>query len=101
MARYRMDDGTVVDTVNATQMWNEATRFDGRNQISVNTGSQWVHEQLFRSRKGRYYIVTSSQWQGTQDRAEWVSNHRAAAWLVLNDEELPEDLAKLAEEVAE
>lgn len=101
MARYQMDDGTVVDTKNATDVWEEATEWDGRNHISKATGSQWEHQTLYRSRKGRYYVVHSSQWQGRRSHAEWVSNHEAARWLLANDEELPEELAKLEEEIAE
>lgn len=101
MSRFQMDGGTVVDTDKASQTWQEQTRWDGRNQISVNTGSQWNHEQLYRSRKGRYYIVRWSDWQGSTPHAEWVSNHEATRWLLLNEEELPEELVKLEAEVSE
>ena len=41
MARYRMSDGaSVVDTANATQHWDEDTRWNGNNHISVATGSR-------------------------------------------------------------
>lgn len=101
MATYRMDDGTIVKTENATKSWDEATRFDGRNHISVATGSQWNHQNLYRSRKGRYYIEHWSQWQGSAPHAEWVSNHEAARWLLANEHELPEDLKALEEEICE
>jgi hypothetical protein len=101
MARFKMDDGSVVDTKNAVASWNEDTRWDGRNHISVATGSQWNHQTLYRSRKGRYYIVHESQWQGSLPHAEWVSNHEAARWLLANGEELPDDLAVLEAEIVE
>ena len=101
MSRYRMDDGTVVDTDNARQSWPEATRFDGSNHISVATGSQWEHQALHCSRKGRYYLERWSQWQGTRDSAEWISKRMAAAWLLLNEHEVPADLATEADEVSE
>jgi len=101
MSRYRMSDGMVVDTDNATAHWEEATDWNGNNHISRATGSQWDHQTLYRSRRGRYYIEHTSQWQGSQAHAEWVSNEEAARWLILNDEELPEDLKTLAEQVAE
>ena len=53
MTTYRMTDGTVVKTQNATQSWEEGKRWDGRNMISVATGTQWEHQMLYRSRKGR------------------------------------------------
>jgi hypothetical protein len=96
-----MDDGTVLDTKNATNHWNEARWFDGHNHISTPTGSQWDHETLYRSRKGRYYILHSSQWQGKSDYCTWIDHRPAAGWLLANDHDLPEDLAALEEEVME
>lgn len=90
--RYRMDDSRVVDSDKAAASYDEATRFDGRNRISIPTGSQWEHEKLCRSRKGNYYIVSWSQWQGSTPHAYWVTDEEAAAWLVLNEHEVPEAL---------
>ena len=101
MARYRMEDNTVLDTENATQSWDEDTRWDGNNHISVATGGQWTHETLYRSKKGRYYVEHSSQWQGSIPSAEWVSKRNAASWLLANDHAVPEDLVAEAEQVAE
>jgi hypothetical protein len=101
MATYRMDDGTVVKTENATKHYAEATYFDGHNRISVATGSQWEHQTLYRSRKGRYYVEHTSQWQGSRDSAEWVSHAEAARWLLANDEDVPTELAEHAEAVSE
>ncbi len=98
---YRMDDQTVVKPSNATQSWAEATRWNGHNNIGVSSGSEWRDCQLYRSRKGRYYVVTESRIEGEQDHAEWVSNAEAARWLLLNDHELPEELAGLEQEVSE
>lgn len=101
MARYRMDDGTVVDTSRASAVWQETTDWDGRNQISRATGSQWNHQTLYRSRRGRYYLEYSSQWQGSRDHVEWVSPEEAARWLLLMDESMPEDLAALEDSIIE
>lgn len=101
MTKYRMDDGTVVDTDRATARYDEDTRFDGNDHISVATGSQWAHQTLHRSRKGRYYIEHSSQWQGSTPRAEWISEHQAAAWLMANDHPVPTDLSAVADDVSE
>lgn len=101
MARYKMDDGTIVDTDNASKEWKPSQYWDGHNNIDVNTGSQWVDQYLYRSRKGRYYTVTKSRMEGCQDHAEWISNHEAARWLLLNEEEVPEELASFADEVSE
>ena len=101
MTRYRMSDGVVVDTNDATRAWEEARDWNGSNYISRNTRSQWTHETLYRSRKGRYYLVYSSQWQGSKPSAEWVSKEEAAKWLVLNDKDLPAELEALAEQFTE
>jgi len=101
MSRYRMSDGSVVDTANATAHWEEDTYFDGHNRISRATGSQWEHQKLYRSRKGRYYVEHWSQWQGSRDTAEWVSNEEAARWLLANEQEIPAELASAAEQVSE
>ena len=100
MTRYRLD-GTVVDTDNATQSWSEETDWDGSNQIGRVTGSQWNHQTLYRSRKGRYYVEHTSQWQGSRPHVEWVSPEEATRWLLLMDQEVPEDLAQYVDEVAE
>lgn len=101
--KYQMDGGTIVDTDKSSQHWEENTRWDGRNHISVATGSQWEHQTLYRSRKGRYYVVHESQWQGSTPHAEWVSEHEAVRWLLANGEEanIPDDLKQLVDDVSE
>lgn len=101
MSKYRMDDGTVVDTSKASEYWDEARDFDGHNKIGRSSGSQWDFQTLYRSRKGRYYIQHTSSWQGRRDHVEWQSPEDAARWLIHNDIELPEDLAHLEEEIVE
>lgn len=101
MTKYRMEDGTVLDTANATKHWEEETDWDGRNHISRATGSQWNHQELYRSRKGRYYIVHSSQYQGSRDHAEWVSPQEATRWLLHNEHDLPDDLKEHEADVSE
>jgi hypothetical protein len=101
MTRYRMDDGSIVDTDLARQMWEEVTRWDGNNHISRATGSQWDHQTLYQSRKKRYYTEYTSQWQGSRPHVEWISREEAARWILSQDHELPEDLADLESEVME
>jgi hypothetical protein len=100
MSRYRIED-VVVDTDNAQESWEEATRWNGNNHISRATGSQWEHETLYRSARGRYYVVHTSQYQGTLPWARFLTEAEAAAWLLANEEELPDDLEKYAAEVSE
>ncbi len=51
MARYRVEN-TIVNTDNAVNSWEEATRWDGRSNISKATGTELDHEKLYKSRKG-------------------------------------------------
>ena len=104
--RYQMPDGTVVDTSNATASWAEATEWDGSNQISKATGCQWNHQRLYRSKRGRFYVERSSQWQGSKSSCEWVSEQAACRWLLANDysvdgENWPEDLTRFVDDVLE
>jgi hypothetical protein len=101
MSTYRMSDGTVVRTENAKASWDEETWHDGSNMISRATGSQWRHETLYKSRRGRYWVEHISNYQGSVDRAEWISNEEAARWLIHQDYELPDDLKALESEVSE
>ena len=101
MARYKMDDGTIVDTKNATLSWEETSDWNGSNHIGRSSRSQWHDQKLHKSRKGRYYIEYLSREQGIMDRAEWVSKNAAARWLLHNDEDLPDDLKELESEVSE
>lgn len=93
--------GILVDTAKALQTWEEATYFNGNNYISKATGDQFTHETLYKSAKGRYYILHSSQWQGSHDYATFCEPEAAAKWLLLSGHTLPSDLAGLAGEVIE
>jgi len=101
MARYQMEDGTVLDTKNASASWRDKSESDGQNMVSLATGSQWIDATLYRSRKGRYYVVTSPRIQGRNDHAEWVSPQEAARWLLSQTIDLPEDLKKFEAEISE
>jgi len=101
MARYKMDDGVVVDTDKAQTSWNELKTWNGKNHISVHTGDQWFHQRLYKSKKGRYYINSWSDWQGSTPDARWVTREEAVRWLLLNESEVPEDLAALSDDMVD
>lgn len=101
MSVYRMEDGTVVKTENAQKSWEEEKDHDGRNWISRATNDQWTHQQLYKSRKGRYYLEHTSQVQGSRAWCEWISPQQAAAWLLLMEYELPDDLRECAKDIEE
>lgn len=101
MSTYKMTDGTIVKDENAVHSWEEDVRWNGNNHISIPTGSQWEHQKLYKTRRGRYWVEHWSQYQGSTPHAEWLSEHEAARWLLQNDHDLPEDLEKLREEIEE
>lgn len=101
MTVYRLDDGKVVDTENATRYWKEDTTWNGSNNVSVHSHSQWDHQTLYRSQKGRYYVEHRSQWSGVMDNVELLSDAEATTWLLLNDDEIPEELQQHIVAVAE
>lgn len=70
------------------------TRYDGNNHISVNTGSQWHHETLYRSSKGRYYLEATSDYSGSIPEVRFLEAPEAAAWPLANSLELPGDLVE-------
>lgn len=101
MDRYKMPDGTIVRPSNAIMTWEEDTRWDGNNHVSVHTSDEFAHQKLYKTRKGRYWLEHRSQWQGSTPHAEWISEREATRWLLLNNSELPEDLEQFREETEE
>lgn len=63
----------------------EGTRWDGNNHISLSTGSQWNHETLYYTASGRWVLNRWSQWQGSTESYELVTDQDAAEWLVRNE----------------
>lgn len=100
MTIYKLD-GSLVDTRKAVAHWEESSFWDGRNQISKATNDQFTHEDLYKSSKGRYYIEHSSQWQGSRHYVTECEPEEAAAWLILNEIELPEDLKQFEDDMTE
>ena len=99
--KYRMEDGTVINTEKAPLEWEEKCDWDGSNNISRATGTQWDHEKLYRSRRGRYYVEYWSQWQRKLPYCQWVDERKAVEWLLLNERDVPDDLKHLIDEVEE
>jgi hypothetical protein len=92
MSKYRLEDGKVLNTDKASAEWEEAIDWNGQNFVSRPTRSQWEHETLYRSSKGRYYIERTSQRPESRPYAVLVTNEQATAWLLANDHELPQEL---------
>jgi hypothetical protein len=101
MATFKMDDSTVVNTAKAKKSWDQDTFWNGNNNIGVATRSQWIDEKLYLSSKGRYYTVTSPRISGQTNSAEYLTDEEAAAWLIANGHETPDELQEAAKAVEE
>lgn len=86
------DNGRWFDEDAATE-FVEDTNWDGSNHISVATGSQWNHESLYRTAGQIWILHAWSQWQGSGESYEIITEDAAARWLSSNghhDAELPQ-----------
>lgn len=99
--RYKTEEGKILDTEKAQQSWEETRDWDGVNKIGRSSGSQWSYQTLYKSKTGRYYLEFGSCIQGNMPSADFVSGKEAAAWLLFNELELPEDLKKFEDEIVE
>ena len=72
--------------------FDESTTWDGNNNISDATGSQWDHEVLYRTASGAWVKHFSSQYQGHDESWTMVDEDDAFAWLLKNEhtEAVPE-----------
>lgn len=81
--RQRLDDDRWFDTSKAKK-FTEETEWDGRNHVSLATGSQFDHETLYRTAGGRWILNHWSQWQGSRPSWREIDDEEAARWLVRN-----------------
>lgn len=92
MKRIALEDGSWFNEETATH-YKESRHHDGNNFISDATGTQWEHEALYRTTSGQWIVNHWSQWQGSTETYKPVSSAEAAAWLVRNGHEAPDELA--------
>jgi len=97
VTRAWIDGGGWFD-VDRAERWDEGTRWDGNNHVSLVTGCQWEHERLYRSAKGAWIVYRWSQWQGSRDSYRTIEPAEACDWFVRNGLDVPSDLAELAQE---
>ena len=73
MARLTLTDSPRWFNDSTATKFDEDSRWDGNNHISRATGSQWDHQALYYTASGRWILNSWSQWQGTEDTYEEVS----------------------------
>jgi hypothetical protein len=97
MNRVSLGDGKWFDLDKAVKL-EEGKWFDGRNRISRATGSQWLHESLYYTRKGNWVINRWSQVQGDRETYALISLSEVGNWVIA--QEMDDDkLAGLPEPV--
>ena len=94
-----LKNGKVADLTDA-EKWNEDTWWDGSNNVSLATGSQWRHETLYRTQKGNWIVWHTSNFQGEASGYRQLTPGEAAHWLVTNRHDLPESLSNVVTEAA-
>jgi hypothetical protein len=101
MARIVLTDGTGRwFEGEKAKVWDEETRWNGNNHISLATGTQWDHETLYRTAGGIHVLHQWSQWQGSSETYEEITAEAAAVWLSQN-KYLDGDADEAGGEVAE
>ena len=105
MSRYRLNDGTVVDTDLAVKHWKEATYSIPSMGLPLSkaTRNWWSHQTLYLSRKGRFYIEQTSDIETIPEGTviAFINNRQAVGWLIANDHEVPAELQSIANDIVE
>ena len=94
MKRQSLNDGSEWFDIDKARQYREDTTFDGSNNISCATGSQWDHQALYLTASGRWVLNCWSQWAGTLDSWEEIDSESAVTWMIRNgheDEEIVEE----------
>jgi hypothetical protein len=78
------DSGCWLET-EAAVAFEENTRWDGNNHVSLATGTQWDHQVLYRTMSNNWVLHSWSQWQGSAESYEQISDEDAVAWLIKNE----------------
>lgn len=71
-------------SVETAEKFEETGEHDGRNWISNATGSQFDHENLYRTKGGKFILNHWSNWQGSHETYEEIDNEQAAVWFSKN-----------------
>lgn len=67
-------------SIDAAEVYESQTYWDGRNTRQCATRSQWDHETLYRTAGGRWVMHSWSAWQGREERWELVHDDTVEAW---------------------
>ena len=65
--------------------FNDAEDWDGRNNISRATGSQWSNQTLYRTAQGNWVLYHRSRESGVPSSHQRLEEREAAEWLLVNN----------------
>ena len=88
---YKTESGnTKWFDIEKAEEFKEDTNWDGNNNISVPTGSQFDHECLYLTRMNAWILNEWSRMQGSIETWREISTEDAAQWLMENGHPLPD-----------
>jgi hypothetical protein len=83
--RYDEHEGAILEgwfDPSKAEQFGEATHWDGQNNVSVIADERYGHQALYRTPRGRWVLNKWSQWAGSEDTYEYISDDRAREWLL-------------------
>lgn len=103
MKRVSLTDGSGVwfDADKATK-FEEERWHNGSNWISKATGTQWHHENMYRTASGKWILNTWSNYQGVAETFTQIDPEEVAKWFAkqgFSDKDIPEQLHELVSEM--
>ncbi|MGW6499297.1 hypothetical protein [Nonomuraea angiospora] len=82
------------------ERFDEATRWDGQDLVSILTNDGDDHETLYRTAEGKWVLHRWSQWEGNGDTYEFIEAAQARIWLLTchHDDAVEEHFGALPDE---
>lgn len=78
--------------VTKARHFKEEKQWNGQNHISKATGSQWYHEAIYYTSSGRWVLNKWSDYQGSIETYELISEGEVVEWFLRQSMELPDML---------
>ena len=101
MTRIALTDGSGKwFDIDKAEKFSDASYWDGSNNVSK-SASQYNHHALYRTASGKWVLNFWSQWQGTRETYEEITDQEAAEWFAINeydDDDIPEELLNVVKD---
>lgn len=70
--------------LDAANLFPEDKEWSGTNLISSNTGTQWEHQAVYRTARGRWVLCAYSDYQQSPPTYTFIDDDTARDWLTRN-----------------